>query len=112
MWDIMNEPMVTSWVGEDVPDRDSRISIIWNFVHHFCGVMKELDSAHPITVGVAYAQNLAQVEAHVDVLSLPRLQEHARRHSRPHRRRNPHCGSQSEANLYIGIGLSGAGQPI
>ena len=69
MWDMMNEPMVTSWVGEDVPDRDSRISIIWNFVHHFCGVMKELDGAHPITVGVAYAANLAQVETHVDVLS-------------------------------------------
>ena len=69
MWDMMNEPMVTSWVGEDVPDRDERKRTIWNFVHHFCGVMKELDGAHPITVGVAYAANLAQVETHVDVLS-------------------------------------------
>ena len=69
MWDIMNEPMITSWVGEDVPQRDERITTIWNFVQHFCGVMKELDDAHPITVGVAYAANLAQVETHVDVLS-------------------------------------------
>ena len=69
MWDIMNEPMITSWVGEDVPQRDERISTIWNFVQHFCGVMKELDDAHPITVGVAYTANLAQVETHVDVLS-------------------------------------------
>ena len=69
MWDIMNEPMVTLWVGEDVPDRDERKRTIWNFAQHFCGVMKELDGAHPITVGVAYAANLAQVETHVDVLS-------------------------------------------
>ncbi len=69
MWDIMNEPMITSWVGEEVPQRDERISTIWNFVHHFCGVMKELDSAHPITVGVANVATLAHVETHVDVLS-------------------------------------------
>ena len=69
MWDIMNEPMITSWVREDAPERGERIRTIWNFVHHFCGVMKGLDSAHPITVGVAHAAALAQVEDHVDVLS-------------------------------------------
>ena len=69
MWDIMNEPLITSWVMEDTPERDERKGTIWNFVHHFCGVMKELDSAHPITVGVANVATLAQVETHVDVLS-------------------------------------------
>ncbi len=69
MWDIMNEPLVTSWVGEDVPERDERIRAIWTFVHHFCRVMKDLDSAHPITVGVANAATLAPVVDHVDVLS-------------------------------------------
>ncbi len=69
MWDIMNEPLITSWVMEDTPERDERKGTIWNFVHQFCGVMKELDSAHPITVGVANVATLAQVEAHVDVLS-------------------------------------------
>ena len=69
MWDIMNEPLITSWVMEDTPERDERKGTIWNFVHHFCGVMKKLDSAHPITVGVANVATLAQVEAHVDVLS-------------------------------------------
>ncbi len=69
MWDIMNEPLITSWVMEDTPERDERKGTIWNFVHHFCGVMKNLDSAHPITVGVANVATLAQVETHVDVLS-------------------------------------------
>ncbi len=69
MWDIMNEPLITSWVMEDTPERDERKGTIWNFVHHFCGVMKKLDSAHPITVGVANVATLAQVETHVDVLS-------------------------------------------
>lgn len=69
MWDIMNEPLITSWVGEDVPERDERIRAIWTFVHHFCRVMKDLDSAHPITVGVANAATLAPVVDHVDVLS-------------------------------------------
>ncbi|MCY4409188.1 MAG: hypothetical protein OXC27_01900, partial [Caldilineaceae bacterium] len=69
MWDIMNEPLITSWVMEETPERDERKGTIWNFVHHFCGVMKKLDSAHPITVGVANVATLAQVEAHVDVLS-------------------------------------------
>ncbi len=69
MWDIMNEPLITSWVMEETPERDERKGTIWNFVHHFCGVMKELDKTHPITVGVANVATLAQVEAHVDVLS-------------------------------------------
>ena len=69
MWDIMNEPLITSWVMEDTPERDERKGTIWNFVHHFCGVMKELDSAHPITVGVANVATLGHVETHVDVLS-------------------------------------------
>ena len=69
MWDIMNEPLITSWVMEETPERDERKGTIWNFVHHFCGVMKKLDSAHPITVGVANVATLAQVETHVDVLS-------------------------------------------
>ncbi len=69
MWDIMNEPMITQWVREDAPERAERIRTIWNFVRHFCRVIKELDSERPITVGVAYAKNLAQVGADVDALS-------------------------------------------
>lgn len=69
MWDIMNEPQITSWISEDVPERDQRIQSIWTFVHHFCAVMKELDSTHPLTVGVANVATLQHVETHVDVLS-------------------------------------------
>jgi len=86
MWDVMNEPMVTSyvqgpslallrgprdeaWFRENVPDREERVQKIWSFVHHFCRVMKELDTDHPITVGVHRAAMLKEVGADVDVLS-------------------------------------------
>jgi hypothetical protein len=69
MWDIMNEPTVTSWLRGDVPDPEQRAQTIWRFVHHFCHVMRELDQEHPITVGVAYAEELEEVGADVDVLS-------------------------------------------
>ena len=69
MWDVMNEPTITTWIKEGVPEREQRIQTIWNFVRHFCGVMKQLDPHHPLTVGVAYATELSEIGAHVDVLS-------------------------------------------
>jgi len=69
MWDVMNEPMVTSWIRPNAPNRDAHIRTIWTFVHHFCKVMKELDPEHPITVGVSRAKNLKEIGADVDVLS-------------------------------------------
>lgn len=74
LWDVMNEPTMTSWVNSEWLNaheeiRAERIQTIWNFVHRFCQVMKELDPRHPITVGVAYAHELEKVGAHVDVLS-------------------------------------------
>lgn len=86
MWDIMNEPLVTSyvqgphlamlrgprdeaWVLDNIPQRQERIREIWDFVHHFCGLMKKLDTAHPITVGVHRAAMLEEIGADVDVLS-------------------------------------------
>jgi len=69
MWDVMNEPTITSWIKEGVPEREQRVQTIWNFVRHFCGVMKQLDPHHPVTVGVAYAKELVEIGSHVDVLS-------------------------------------------
>ncbi|MCE7987060.1 MAG: hypothetical protein DYG89_38295 [Caldilinea sp. CFX5] len=69
LWDVMNEPTITSWIRADAPNREQRIQTIWSFVRHFCGVMKRLDPHHPITVGVAYAKELPAVGAQVDVLS-------------------------------------------
>ena len=100
MWDIMNEPMITSWVGDDVPDRDERKGTIWNFVHHFCGVMKELDGTHPITVGVAYSANLAQVETHVDVLSFHDYRN-TRAAIRAHIREGIRIGEANQKPIFI-----------
>jgi len=69
MWDVMNEPLITSWVRQDAPDREQRVHSIWAFVHHFCEVMKRIAGEHPITVGVAYARRLEEIGADVDVLS-------------------------------------------
>jgi hypothetical protein len=69
MWDVMNEPLITSWIQAEEPERGRRVATIWAFVHHFCGVMKQLDAEHPITVGVAFAHRLAEVGTDVDVLS-------------------------------------------
>lgn len=69
MWDVMNEPRVTSWIAEDAPDREERTRTIWRFVHHFCRVMKGLDPEHPITVGVHIAEDFAEVGGYVDVLA-------------------------------------------
>jgi len=86
MWDVMNEPLVTTWVqgpamviwrekksaewiAEHLRERDSRIETIWTFARHFCEVVKGLDSEHPVTVGVSRASHLAEIGAAVDVLS-------------------------------------------
>jgi hypothetical protein len=69
LWDVMNEPLVTSWVRQDVPNREQRVGTIWSFVYHFCEVIKRIDKEHPITVGVAYARRLEEIGDDVDVLS-------------------------------------------
>ena len=50
MWDVMNEPLITSWVRQDAPDREQRVHSIWAFVHHFCEVMKRI--AGPMVGGL------------------------------------------------------------
>ncbi|MCC6801406.1 MAG: hypothetical protein IT319_00875 [Anaerolineae bacterium] len=67
MWDVMNEPRMTSWLNG--PETEARTQVIWVFVRHFCDVIKQLDPAHPITVGVHIADDIAQVGSHVDVIS-------------------------------------------
>ena len=43
MWDIMNEPLCTTWL--EAPRRAERTRT----VHHFCAVMKGLDAERPQT---------------------------------------------------------------
>lgn len=67
MWDVMNEPRMTSWLNG--PETETRTEAIWSFVRHFSQLMKQLDPNHPITVGVHIAEDIAQVAPYVDVLS-------------------------------------------
>ncbi|MBI2940131.1 MAG: hypothetical protein HYY04_06790 [Chloroflexi bacterium] len=69
IWDVMNEPMVTTWIRQEEPERGRRVQTIWTFAHHFCAFMKRIDSAHPITVGVSRAPQLVEIGPDVDVLS-------------------------------------------
>ncbi len=67
LWDVMNEPRVTSWLAG--PEAEARTRVIWAFVRHFCAVMQRLDPQHPITVGVHTAEDITQVGQYVDVIS-------------------------------------------
>ncbi len=69
MWDIMNEPLMTSYVWTNPPDKKQRVEIIWNFVRHFCEVMARLDDKHPRTVGNAFASWITETSDYVDVIS-------------------------------------------
>ncbi len=69
MWDVMNEPTVTTWLDVPAPLRNRRLQTVWSFARHFCGVMKRADPQHPVTVGVARAGELNDIGADVDILS-------------------------------------------
>ena len=69
LWDMMNEPLVTSYIRCEEPERSRRIEIIWTFARHFCEVMHQLDPRHPLTVGVEGVDSLATIAPDVDVLS-------------------------------------------
>jgi hypothetical protein len=67
MWDVMNEPRVTTWLKHS--DEFARTEKIWTFVRHFCQYLKSLEHERPITVGVHASTELPNVLDHVDVAS-------------------------------------------
>jgi hypothetical protein len=89
MWDIVNEPLlpimfigvpggywdhVLNRMKRDIPEGKILFQKMWSFVHHFCKVMKKLDTEHPITVGVSRSRfgnipTLQEIGPDVDVLS-------------------------------------------
>ncbi len=69
MWDVMNEPLMTSWVLNAGGEQSSRSETIWTFVRHFCEVFQRLDPRHPTTVGVHTPENLAVIGGATEVLS-------------------------------------------
>ena len=63
LWDVMNEPTATHLAG--TPDGKAMIDA---FVARYCALVKEIDSTHAITVGIATWDN-RDVLPLVDVLS-------------------------------------------
>jgi len=64
-WDVMNEPMA-DFNHVTRAEREA----IWAFVRHFCGVVKQGDPTHPITVGEAVVEYLPKNADRVDFLSV------------------------------------------
>ena len=65
MWDVMNEPTCNDFIRTAGPEERPRNEArMWDFVRHYCGLVKELDPANPITVGHTFVQD---VEPTVDV---------------------------------------------
>jgi len=63
IWDVMNEPSATPLAS--TPEGPEQLLA---FLRHYCGFVKQLDPTHPITVGVARADNAFVLDL-VDVLS-------------------------------------------
>jgi hypothetical protein len=63
LWDVMNEPTVTV-----LSLTEEGKAQVWAFVRHFGQLVKDLDTTHAITVGVAETDNAPIVDL-VDVLS-------------------------------------------
>jgi hypothetical protein len=63
LWDVMNEPTVT--VLSLTEDGNAQV---WAFVKHYGRLVKELDTTHAITVGVAGTDSSSVIDL-VDVLS-------------------------------------------
>ena len=69
MWDVMNEPLMTSWVQSPSLETAQRIETMWNFVRYFCEFFNHADPQHPTTCGVVTADDLAVIGDAVGVLS-------------------------------------------
>lgn len=63
LWDVMNEPTVTV-----LSLTDEGKAQVWAFVRHYTKLVRELDSTHAITVGIAGTDNSKVLDV-LDVLS-------------------------------------------
>lgn len=71
MWDIINEPGCTDWVGEapDEATKQGRLQEIWAFVERLCKTVKKYDTETPITIGHVITDYNEITADWVDVLS-------------------------------------------
>jgi hypothetical protein len=70
-WDIMNEPMA-DFEHVTRAERDT----IWEFVGHFCRLVKQIDPEHPITVGHAVVEFIPRTRELVDFVSIHSYSPH------------------------------------
>lgn len=70
MWDIMNEPLYTSYVLKGTPESiEQESEKIWAFVEHFLDVVKATGATQPRTVGFASSDKLPRLMDKMEVLS-------------------------------------------
>jgi len=88
MWDAMNEPeAVTFYVGDETA---------YAFARHFAEYLKEIDNTHPVTVGMAHAENNCHVADVVDVISF-----------------HPYAGTREDLAVRLGRAREvAAGKPV
>ncbi len=71
MWDIINEPGCSDWIGEAPSEevKQSRLNEIWAFVKRLCETVKKYDQETPITIGHVITDYNEITGDWVDVLS-------------------------------------------
>ena len=72
MWDIMNEPSYNPWLlekGISEEELNYRTERIWDFVRHYCKLVKELDPKTATTVGHTRGYEIEYTADDVDVFS-------------------------------------------
>lgn len=73
MWDIMNEPLCTAYVGSHSPEVNAQHKEeIYKFLKHFCDFFREHDDVNSITVGHADCASNNETGDWVDILSFHR----------------------------------------
>ena len=69
IWDVMNEPMETSYIWATPPDKAQRVDRVLSFVRHFSELMAKVDPYHPRTVGNSQAAYIKDTADLVDVVT-------------------------------------------
>lgn len=70
MWDVMNEPLCTAYVGRYSPEvNEAHKQEIYAFLKHFCDFFRENDEVNPITVGHAWVGSTEETQEWEDILS-------------------------------------------
>ena len=71
MWDIMNEPSCNDHIlkEEDENILAQKYKKMWDFVRHYCNLVKDLDKENPITIGHTFVKDIEPTVECTDVIS-------------------------------------------